>query len=116
MASFTTFAQVQNALQTFVTTNSINIPNDYHVNFWEQGSNEDEQYNYFITAKVFPGNENPIIKPYHGDESYIILALRGKPPFDGTLYAQMPEGGPYLVDATIDAIAAWITAGAKQNG
>jgi hypothetical protein len=51
----------------------------------------------------------------NGPQSNIILALSGKPPFDGSTFPQMPEGGPpYLDQPTIDAICDWITAGANQ--
>jgi hypothetical protein len=110
---FTTFAQVQSALQTFVKTNNIPIAGAPHGNIWERGSNEDEQYQNFVTGSAISGF--PTLTKGDGATSNIILALRGQPPFDGSTFPQMPApSGPYLDAATIDAISAWIDAGAKQ--
>jgi hypothetical protein len=110
---FTTFAQVQNALQTFITTNNIPTAQAPHGNIWERGSNEDEQYQNFVTGVAIAGYS--ILTKGDGANSNIILALRGQPPFDGSEFPQMPApNGPYLDNPTIDAIAAWIDAGAKQ--
>jgi hypothetical protein len=110
---FTTFAQVQSALQTFVTTHKIPIAGAQHGNFWKHGSNEDEQYQYFVTQPAISGF--PILTKVDGKNSNIILALSGQPPFDGSTFVRMPApSGPYLDDPTINAISAWIDAGAKQ--
>jgi hypothetical protein len=109
---FTTFAEVQNALQTFVTTNNITIPNQYHKRFWEIGANPDEQYTNFVTGDAIQGF--PILQKGNGANSNIIKALSGTAPFDGSTFNQMPIGGPFLDLETIDAISAWIDAGANQ--
>jgi hypothetical protein len=109
---FTTFAEVQTALQNFVITNNITIPNQFHQRFWEVGANPDEQYTHFVTADAIQGF--PILQKGDGKNSNIILALSGLPPFDGSAFNQMPQGGPFLDQETIDAISAWIDAGAKQ--
>jgi hypothetical protein len=110
---FTTFAQVQSALQTFVKTNNIQIAGAPHGNIWERGSSEDEQYQNFVTGSAISGV--PILTKGDGKNSNIILALRGQPPFDGSTYPEMPApSGPYLDEATVNAISAWIDAGAKQ--
>jgi hypothetical protein len=110
--AFTTFAQVQSALQTFVTNNNIPINQAPHGNMWMRGSTPDEQYQAFVTGDAIKGFK--ILVPGKGDSSNIILALRGQAPFDGSEFPRMPAGGPYLDDATITAICAWITAGANQ--
>lgn len=110
--SFKTFAQVQNALQTFVTTNNIPVAQAPHGNMWERGTTPNDQYQNFVTGCAIDGF--PILKKGDGKTSNIILALRGQSPFDGSEFPRMPAGGPYLDDATINAISAWIDTGAKQ--
>lgn len=113
--TFTTFAQVQEALDNFVNANGYPVGQAPHKVFWHRGTTPDEQYNAFVTGNAIPGV--PIIKKGDGPNSNIILALSGLPPFDGTDFQQMPIGGPPFLDQpTIDAISAWITNGAKQNG
>jgi hypothetical protein len=110
---FTTFAEVQSALQNFVTVNGYPVAQAPHHNMWEQGTTEDEQYTYFVTKNAV-GNFK-ILDVGNGDGSNIIKALRGVAPFDGSRFPRMPVGGPpWLDDDTINAISAWITAGAKQ--
>jgi hypothetical protein len=117
---FNTFAEVQNALQTFVQNNNIQIASAIHQNFWERGSTLEEQYNNFVTGQVFLPNTGypttgfPILQKGNGKASNIILALSGLPPFDGSTFNQMPQNGPYLDQETIGAISAWIDAGANQ--
>jgi hypothetical protein len=110
--AFTTFVQVQTALQTFVTKNNIPIGQAPHGNMWMRGPTPDAQYQAFVTG--FAIGSYRILIPGKGDQSNIILALRGQAPFDGSTFPQMPAGGPYLDEPTIAAISAWITAGAKQ--
>ena len=109
---FKTFAEVQNALQTFITNNNIPISGAPHGAFWERGSTFQEQYKNFVTGDAIQGF--PILIPGNGNQSNIILALRGQAPFDGSSFPQMPAGGPYFDGATIDAISAWIDAGANE--
>ncbi|WOJ90418.1 hypothetical protein RZS28_03740 [Methylocapsa polymorpha] len=110
---FTTFAEVQTALQTFVTNNNIPISGAPHGVMWEKGgSTPDEKYQYFVTKDAIPGF--PILTKGSGKTSNIILALSGKAPFDGSTFPQMPPGGPYLATDIVEAISAWIDAGAKQ--
>jgi hypothetical protein len=52
------------------------------------------------------------VMPGDPDESYIVLKLQGSP---GIVGGQMPLGGPYLPQATIDAIRQWITDGAPNS-
>jgi hypothetical protein len=111
---YTTFAEVQNALQQFVTANKYPIGQAPHGNMWEKGgSTLDEQYQYFVTQDAIPGYK--ILVKGSGKTSNIILALSGQSPFDGGTFPQMPAGGPpYLSQDIIDAISAWIDAGAQQ--
>jgi hypothetical protein len=116
MTTINTFADVQNALDKFVgPPNSYPVGEAPHGVFWHNGATEDEQYQYFVTQDAITGF--PIIKKCDGPNSNIVLALSGRPPFDGSDFSQMPIGGPPFLDQpTIDAISAWITAGAKQFG
>jgi hypothetical protein len=111
-AAFTTFSQVQNALQSFVTDNNIPVSGAPHGNMWERGTTPDQQYKAFVTGVAISGF--PILQVGDGANSNIILALRGQSPFDGSTFPRMPVGGPYLDDGTITAIEGWITNGAKQ--
>ena len=97
---FATFAQVQSALQTFVTKNNIPVSQAPHGNMWERGSTEDEQYKNFVTGDAISGF--PILQKGNGKASNIILALSGKAPFDGSEFPRMPPGGPHLEDETIN--------------
>jgi hypothetical protein len=105
-------------LETFVNNNNIPVASAPHGDFWKNGGTESDQYTYFTTQDAIPGFPilNKINGKYDGETSNIILALRGKAPFIGPPNnpPQMPPSGPYLDGPTIDAISAWITAGAKQ--
>jgi CHRD domain-containing protein len=52
------------------------------------------------------------VKPGDPDNSYVVQKLEGAPTISGV---RMPFGGPYLDQATIDQVRAWITAGAANN-
>jgi uncharacterized protein (TIGR03118 family) len=52
------------------------------------------------------------VRPGEPQNSYLIHKLAGAPGIAG---AQMPFGGPFLDQATIDSVASWITAGARNN-
>lgn len=53
----------------------------------------------------------PVIKPKKGDESVLIMKLRGT----ATFGKQMPRGKKPLDDETIEMISTWIDQGAKNN-
>ena len=112
MAIFTTFAQVQNALQTFVNQNNIPIASAPHGVMWARGNTPAEQYQNFVTGDAIPGYK--ILQPGSGATSNIILALSGLPPFDGSTFPQMPPGGPYLSADIVGQICGWIDNGAQQ--
>ena len=52
------------------------------------------------------------VKPGDPNNSYVVQKLAGAATIAG---ARMPFGGPYLDQATIDQVRAWITAGAANN-
>jgi hypothetical protein len=112
-----TFADVQTALNNFVKNNHITL-GPPHGAFWENGGTPDEQYNNFVSGDAIPGF--PILVTGSGKDSNIIKALSGIAPFDreknsSDPFPQMPAPrGPYLDQETIDAISAWINAGANQ--
>jgi hypothetical protein len=59
--------------------------------------------------------EQPSLKrvaPGDSANSYVVQKLEGAPTITG---ARMPFGGPYLDQATIDQVKAWIDAGAQNN-
>lgn len=59
--------------------------------------------------------EQPSLKrvaPGDATNSYVVQKLEGAPTITG---ARMPFGGPYLDQATIDQVKAWINAGAQNN-
>jgi CHRD domain/Bacterial Ig domain len=59
--------------------------------------------------------EQPALKrvaPNDATNSYVVQKLEGAPTITG---ARMPFGGPYLDQATIDQVKAWINAGAQNN-
>jgi hypothetical protein len=64
-------------------------------------------------ANLMLGNSKngPVVVPGNGEGSKIIKKLRGTADFG----VRMPEGGPYLDNATIDKISLWITQGALNN-
>jgi hypothetical protein len=52
------------------------------------------------------------VEPGNPDDSYLIRKLEGGPAIVGS---QMPQGGPFLDQATINTIRQWITEGAQNN-
>jgi len=52
------------------------------------------------------------VTPGDPDNSYVVRKLEGAATISGQ---RMPLGGPYLDQATIDQVRAWITAGAQNN-
>jgi hypothetical protein len=57
------------------------------------------------------GDHGPAIIPGNADSSILIKKLSTTPPFG----VRMPLGGPYLSDATVNEIKAWINQGAPDN-
>ena len=52
------------------------------------------------------------VKPGDPDNSYVVQKLEGAATITGS---RMPLGGPFLDQATIDQVKAWINAGAQNN-
>ncbi len=108
-----TFADVQKTLGALAPNTIGSSP---HKAFWNTS------YLNFVNGNVpgvtdpNTGDTFPILIKGDGKNSAIILALSGLPPFDGSdlPLAQMPLNGPYLDQDTIDAISAWIDAGANE--
>jgi hypothetical protein len=70
-----------------------------------------DSYNLLVGV---PSAEDPSVlrvMPGDPDDSYLIRKLEGGP---GIVGAQMPFGGPYLPQASIDVIRQWITNGAQK--
>jgi hypothetical protein len=79
-----------------------------------EGLQLDAGHSYALLVGV-PSTEVPSldrVKPGDPDDSYIVLKLEGAP---GIVGVQMPFGGPYLPQSTIDVIRQWITDGAQQG-
>jgi methionine-rich copper-binding protein CopC len=78
-----------------------------------EGLQLDQAHSYALLVGV-PSAEVPsILRVDPGDptDSYLIQKLRGS---SGIVGAQMPFGGPYLPQSTIDVIQQWITNGAPS--
>jgi hypothetical protein len=76
-----------------------------------QGLELDAGHSYALLVGV-PSSEQPAVlrvAPGQPDNSYIIRKLQDTPGISGQ---QMPYGGPYLPQSTIDVIRQWITNGA----
>jgi hypothetical protein len=79
-----------------------------------QGLQLDAAHAYANLVGV-PSQEQPTVlrvKPSDPTSSYIIQKLEGAPGITG---GQMPLGGPYLPQSTINVIAQWITNGAPNS-
>jgi hypothetical protein len=77
-----------------------------------EGLQLDAAHSYALLVGV-PSTEVPsTLRVKAGDptNSYLIQKLQNS---SGIVGAQMPFGGPYLPQSTIDVISAWITAGAQ---
>jgi hypothetical protein len=111
-----TFADVQKILDDYVgPPNNFPVGGAHHGVFWYKGTTQDERYQYFITQNAIPGYK--ILEVGNGPGSNIINALQGTGRFSTGFPGRMPHGGPpWLEQSKIDAISAWITAGAKQFG
>jgi methionine-rich copper-binding protein CopC len=79
-----------------------------------EGLQLDAAHSYGLLVGV-PSVEQPSVlrvDPGDPDNSYLIQKLEGASTISG---GQMPLGGPYLPQATIDVIAQWITDGATMS-
>jgi hypothetical protein len=117
-------------VQALLTANSGQVSGAPHQAFWDTLT-----YDQFINHCVPDPNgqaggppcvtdQNPppppngrtfqILIKGNSTKSNIILALSGLPPFDGSVFQQMPDGGPYWTQPMIDELAAWIDAGCPK--
>lgn len=78
-----------------------------------EGLQLDADHSYALLVGV-PSAEQPNVlrvQPGDPDSSYIVRKLQGSSSISG---GQMPLGGPYLPQSTIDVIRQWISAGAPK--
>ena len=79
------------------------------------GMNLTSTANSFAALVNVPSLQIPAIdriEPGDPDNSYLIQKIEGAP---GIVDQRMPEGGPFLDQATIDMIRQWVTEGAPNN-
>jgi methionine-rich copper-binding protein CopC len=79
-----------------------------------EGLQLDADHSYALLVGVASAEQPTVLRVSAGnpDNSYIIRKLQGTAGISG---GQMPLGGPYLPQSTIDVIRQWITAGAQQS-
>jgi hypothetical protein len=79
-----------------------------------EGLQLDEAHSYSLLVGVASTEQPAVLRVAANDpdSSYIIRKLQGTPGISGQ---QMPFGGPYLPQSTIDVIRQWITDGAQQS-
>lgn len=79
-----------------------------------QGLQLDAAHSFSLLVGVASTEQPTVLRvaPGDPDSSYIIRKLQGTPGISG---GQMPLGGPYLPQSTIDVIRQWITNGAQQT-
>jgi Bacterial Ig-like domain len=78
-----------------------------------EGLQLDTAHSYALLVGVASAEQPTVLRVEAGDpdSSYIIRKLQGSPGISGQ---QMPFGGPYLPQSTIDVIRQWITNGAPK--
>jgi len=79
-----------------------------------QGLQLDADHSYALLVGVASAEQPTVMRvaPGSPDNSYIIRKLQNTSGISG---GQMPLGGPYLPQSTIDVIRQWITAGAQKS-
>ena len=83
--------------------------NSPHGAFWATMSYQD-----FTTGDV-PNMGMPVLTVGDANDSNIIKALLGLPPFDGSEFPQMPaDGPPFLSQEQVQPIADWINRGCPE--
>jgi hypothetical protein len=107
-STITSYAQLGAYIDGVLSDLGVGSPGPPHRAFWRSLT-----YTQFVNGNI-PGVGVPALVSRHSDQSNIILALRGLPPFDGSQFSQMPEGGPFFSSAQIQPIADWIDAGCPQ--
>ena len=114
-------------VQAFLTANASTAASAPHQLFWKaltydqfvNGNVPDHSGQWggppSITNPPSPGNPPvKILVKGKSAQSNIILALSGLAPFDGSVFNQMPDGGPYLTQDQINQLAGWIDAGCPE--
>jgi hypothetical protein len=78
-----------------------------------EGLQLDATHSYALLVGVASAEQPAVLRVEAGDpdSSYVIRKLQGSPGISGQ---QMPFGGPYLPQSTIDVIRQWITNGAPN--
>lgn len=109
--AISSYAELQQFITNILKENG-NHPEDApHGSFWDNLS-----YEQFVTGNVPGVGPYPILIKGNSAQSNIILALKGEPPFDGSVFNQMPaDGPPYFTDEQIQEIADWIDAGCPNG-
>lgn len=79
-----------------------------------QGLQLDAAHSYALLVGVASSEQPAVLRvsPGDPDSSYLLRKLEGAPGISGE---QMPFGGPYLPQATLDVIRQWIAAGAPRG-
>ncbi|HKT73600.1 MAG TPA: Ig-like domain-containing protein [Steroidobacteraceae bacterium] len=79
-----------------------------------EGLQLDAEHSYSLLVGVPSAEQSSVLRvsPGNPDASYVIRKLEDAAGISG---GQMPLGGPYLPQATIDVIRQWITDGAAQT-
>ena len=117
------FADICALLDQLVPTDDNNINSAPHLAFWRSGNPPPNNYisrNAFIaiTTGNWGGPSGSLVTPNNAQQSYLYLALSGKPPFDGSQGTpQMPDtaNDPKARHATSDELSmveTWINNGA----
>jgi len=74
-------------------------------------SNANASFNALVNVTSLQVGSLSRVTPNDPANSYLIRKLEGTQ----TVGVRMPQGGPFLDQATIDMIREWITAGAPSN-
>jgi hypothetical protein len=83
--------------------------NSPHGAFWATMSYKD-----FTTGDV-PNMGMPVLVVGNANDSNLIKALLGQPPFDGSAFPQMPaDGPPFLTADQVQPISDWINNGCPE--
>nr|WP_155921543.1 hypothetical protein [Mesorhizobium sp. L2C054A000] len=112
----TSFADIQNLLDTLVPPSDSNINGAPHRRFWRRPPTDTRDgFVNFDTSHW--GQDGLLVTPGHPETSNLYLALAGQPPFDGSGQSQMPDvdSDPLATLANkqqLATVATWITNGA----
>lgn len=104
-------APTLNSIQTNVFSVNCAVPGCHGGASAQQGLRLDPGFSYANLINVASPRDANLIRviPFNPDGSFLIRKLEGTQPLLGD---PMPQGGPYLPQATIDVIREWIANGA----